>query len=98
MNNFLYYLLAILDALMPAKKFSYREYLRSPQWQRKRKGALKRAGNRCQLCNSPARLQVHHRTYDRIGNEAPDDLIVLCSVCHKTFHETRKLHKDKKRA
>src|SRR5215475_10158177 len=28
------------------------------------------------------RLEVHHLTYERLGNEHPDDLIVLCPQCH----------------
>lgn len=97
-NDFLYYLLLILDFLMPKRTDNYQEYLRSSKWRGKRKEALGRAGYRCQLCNSPTRLQVHHRTYDRLGNERPDDLIVLCQKCHTAFHAHRKLHKPRKRA
>jgi hypothetical protein len=32
------------------------------------------------------RLEVHHLTYDRIGHEHPDDLIVLCPQCHADTH------------
>ena len=32
------------------------------------------------------RLEVHHLTYARLGNEADDDLIVLCPECHATAH------------
>lgn len=32
------------------------------------------------------RLEVHHLTYERLGCEAPDDLLVLCGRCHATFH------------
>lgn len=31
-------------------------------------------------------LQVHHRTYERIGNEGLDDLIVVCPRCHMKIH------------
>ncbi len=65
---------------------SYQEYLQSNSWARKRAFMLQRAGNRCQLCNTRGPLQVHHRTYDRIFQERPDDLIVLCRSCHARFH------------
>lgn len=65
----------------------YKDYLSSPEWQERRKIKLAEAGYRCQLCNSPKRLQVHHRTYERRGNEAMRDLIVLCADCHGRFHD-----------
>lgn len=65
----------------------YKEYLQTEHWKETRKGALKRAGYKCQLCNSDLMLQVHHRTYERRGNEQARDLIVLCQRCHKDFHK-----------
>jgi hypothetical protein len=64
----------------------YRLYLQSPHWQATRKAALERAGQRCQLCNRAGRLDVHHRTYERVGHEKPGDLTVLCRKCHDIFH------------
>lgn len=65
----------------------YEAYLQSPEWQQRRKAALERAEYRCQICNSPQRLDAHHRTYERLGNEEPADLTVLCRACHDTFHD-----------
>lgn len=31
-------------------------------------------------------LDVHHLTYDRVGAERPDDLVVLCHRCHAETH------------
>lgn len=70
----------------------YREYLQTPEWGEIRKGALKRASFRCQVCNAyGVRLNVHHRTYERRGNEDNRDLIVLCEDCHGIFHENGSL-------
>lgn len=65
---------------------SYTEYLKSPYWRAIRRRALIRAGHLCQWCGSAQLLQVHHRTYDRLGHEQPDDLTVLCDPCHSTHH------------
>ena len=62
------------------------EYLVSPHWLATRAAALERAGNRCQVCNSAVRLEVHHRTYENLGRELPADLTVLCRACHGLFH------------
>jgi len=65
----------------------YKDYLKSDHWRATRAAALVAAGFRCQLCNSPDSLAVHHRTYERRGHEAPADLTVLCSPCHAKFHD-----------
>ena len=68
------------------KAMPYSEYLLTPEWQTKREQALERARHRCQLCNSAEHLNVHHRTYERLGNEDIEDLTVLCKACHEHFH------------
>jgi len=65
----------------------YKEYLQTPEWASMRIRMLKRAGFRCQLCNREGKLNVHHRTYERRGNEDYADLIVLCGNCHAKFHD-----------
>jgi hypothetical protein len=64
----------------------YGEYLVSTQWLMRREAKLAAASYRCQICNEPGELQVHHRTYERRGNEHDADLIVLCAVCHGLYH------------
>jgi hypothetical protein len=64
----------------------YQEYLKSEHWQEMRRTVLRDAGGRCQVCNSSERCEVHHRTYERVGEEYPSDLIVLCRACHEKFH------------
>lgn len=67
-------------------KDEYVTYLASGHWRDTREAALERAGRRCQLCNGAKRLDVHHRTYERVGAEHPGDLTVLCRGCHEHFH------------
>lgn len=65
----------------------YREvYLRSEHWRETRAAALERAEHRCQVCNTTKQLDVHHRTYERLGHEGAGDLTVLCRACHDLFH------------
>lgn len=66
---------------------SYAEYLASPEWKMRRAAALERSAHRCQLCAYSGRnLDVHHNTYQRIGDERPEDLVVLCKLCHRRHH------------
>ena len=68
---------------------NYRGYIQSAEWKRVATAAKERARWCCQLCNEPGNkttLHAHHRTYDRLGFEAPEDITVLCAGCHAKFH------------
>jgi len=80
------------EQIKALRAIPYSEYLLSVWWKEHiRPRALDRADNRCQICNSEERLNVHHRTYERLGEEWDGDVIVLCRACHHLFHEHRKL-------
>lgn len=64
----------------------YRVYMKSPEWAQKRKLKLKQVGYRCQGCGSDERLEVHHLSYARFGYERPEELQVLCHICHAHEH------------
>jgi 5-methylcytosine-specific restriction endonuclease McrA len=61
---------------------AYADYLLSPQWQQRRRQIIRARGRRCQRCGSPRRLQLHHKTYLRLGHERDADLELLCPKCH----------------
>jgi 5-methylcytosine-specific restriction endonuclease McrA len=65
----------------------YRLYLLTEHWQAVRHRALVTAEYRCQECAGGTSLQVHHKTYDRLGEELPADVAVLCASCHKARHQ-----------
>jgi len=72
------------------KRDEYKAYLQSAAWVRRRQLCLKQYGNRCGVCYSKGPLSVHHRTYERVGNEEVMDLIPLCNGCHELFHGEEK--------
>ena len=74
------------ERLAELRTMPYRQYLRSWEWQRKRRVALKLAGYQCRMCGETSRLQVHHKTYERRGCEKMNDLVVLCDGCHRLVH------------
>lgn len=74
-----------LDVLL-LRALPYAEYLKTDHWATKRAAALTRYHHHCMLCNAQSSLQVHHNTYERLGEEADNDLIVLCKACHYKFH------------
>jgi nucleoside 2-deoxyribosyltransferase len=73
------------------RRMEYSEYLLTPHWKERRAQALAAAEYRCVACNSPDDLTVHHRTYERRGEELLTDLTVFCKTCHAKFHGNRTL-------
>ncbi|MGD0907850.1 MAG: HNH endonuclease [Candidatus Acidiferrales bacterium] len=48
---------------------------------------LERDGWRCQSCGCIEGLQVHHiRPRSRLGDDAAENLIALCALCHQKAH------------
>lgn len=69
------------------KNRNYKNYLKTKHWNHQREKILKNAKYKCQLCSNKNKLHVHHNTYENIGNEKKEDLIVLCEACHSKFHD-----------
>lgn len=80
----------------------YRVYVRSDAWAavkaRYRKSKLPQ---KCVVCQS-AVVDIHHKTYDRLGAERLTDLVPLCRKHHDRVHErvgegTASIHNGPKR-
>ena len=61
---------------------SYNAYLATPLWQQKRQLALKRDAFLCQACRMNKATQVHHLSYDHLGDEPLFELTSICKPCH----------------
>ena len=68
----------------------YKDQLKNPAWNAKRKRIMKRDGFKCRFCgDTKTELNAHHKyySYDLKAWEYPDDaLITLCKTCHETIH------------
>jgi 5-methylcytosine-specific restriction endonuclease McrA len=65
-------------------------HMKSAKWKKLRKAKLDQTRGQCEKCGSwMGRKDVHHKTYDRLGNERLEDLIVLCTHCHEIEDERR---------
>lgn len=75
---------------------SYASYLRSPHWVSFRARWYRRMGKPpCSRCHKPAALELHHRTYNRLGYERVSDVVGLCRSCHAkthTFSKAKRSH------
>lgn len=68
---------------------AYKKYLMSEYWQSLRKEILEKDHNRCVICGRKENLNVHHLTYDHLGDKDKErlDLVTLCRDCHKRVHD-----------
>ena len=80
--------------VIPTIRADYLAYLQSQSWRVTRNRALRMARYRCQRCQAKQRLQVHHKTYERLGHELDSDLEVLCEVCHNEHHIDEKANQQ----
>jgi 5-methylcytosine-specific restriction endonuclease McrA len=64
----------------------YKQYLRSPEWQKKRVAVIHRAKGICERCGKWPIVNIHHKTYDRLGHELLEDLEGVCLKCHEELH------------
>jgi hypothetical protein len=72
----------------------YSKYLKTPHWKQFRLVRFREQRehlgyNCCQICDDRDRdLMLHHLTYERLGDELPTDVRIVCKECHET-----KLHR-----
>ena len=61
--------------------------LEADAYRRLHREILERDGWRCQVCGSLRGLEVHHvQLRSQAGEDTDDNLITLCSACHRRIH------------
>lgn len=63
---------------------NYQTYINSPEW--KEKASRLKTGGVCLVCKSNTNLHVHHLSYENLGHETSNDLVVLCAIHHRKAH------------
>lgn len=64
----------------------YHRYMRSKEWADFRASVIAKRGRWCELCGSGYRVELHHRTYNRLGHEKERDVQLCCHACHEKIH------------
>jgi len=76
------------------RKLPFEEYRLTPEWRARRNRVLLRAGNKCELCYASMLIELHHRTYDRYGDELLNDLSGCVALAIGVITTScRKLHR-----
>jgi 5-methylcytosine-specific restriction endonuclease McrA len=83
-------MLAAAERMQPMRRTEYDDYLRSPEWRSKVALIMRRARSVCEGCLVERADDVHHLTYENLGNEFAFELIALCSPCHTRLHDSKK--------
>lgn len=74
----------------------YDDYLKTEEWQMRRRWALVQASHRCVWCGcSNVLLHVHHLSYAHRGFERRNELQALCAACHDRHHAQDAKHPPK---
>lgn len=72
------------DEIRRCKTLPYAEYLKTPWWDLVRTRTIRRARwGLCELCQDHGATEAHHTTYERLGEERPEDMVALCRHCHQ---------------
>lgn len=66
--------------------FKYILHLQSDYWRNIRLKVMERDCHLCQECKECSATEVHHLTYERLGNELLEDLLAVCRSCHLKIH------------
>jgi hypothetical protein len=64
----------------------YTAYMKSKEWAIRRYSYFDTHNKQCRACDSVKLIQLHHKTYVRLGDERDQDLVPLCKKCHTALH------------
>lgn len=61
------------------------KYRQTKEWKQFRKKLIENKNHKCEMCDTKKRkgLHIHHLNEDKYGEETENDVVVLCSTCHK---------------
>lgn len=75
-----------IAALDKYRETFHKRYLRTDAWSKKKALVRLRSREWCERCGKKKGEEVHHLTYDRLGDELLTDLVHLCGACHNLIH------------
>lgn len=80
----------------------YYAVIHSARWRALRLRLIRARGARCARCGKTwapgfrPQLSLHHTTYERLGRERDDDLLLLCDACHEPADQERAIRSGRR--
>lgn len=71
------------ESVEELKDMPYEQYLQSKWW---RMIIRIYKDKKCAQCSRKYELNLHHISYENLGEERPNEVITLCKRCHKDLH------------
>lgn len=65
----------------------YTRYISSKKWGTRRARYFASNKKKCAACGRREGVQLHHLTYESMGQEPDGDLMPLCQPCHSDVHD-----------
>ena len=69
---------------------TYEDYISSAGWEKRRADYFAGHARKCFACGARDKIQLHHKTYARMGRELDEDLMPLCERCHSEVHRIQR--------
>ena len=76
---------------------NYKAHLNSHKWRVLKANVMNERGRKCERCAATFGLQLHHKTYERLGHELLTDVELLCVDCHELADKEREIQNTRKR-
>jgi hypothetical protein len=76
---------------------AYCLYIASAEWKAFRARIIAERGKRCanpRCHGTDDEIHLHHLTYERLGNEWPEDVELLCRTCHEDHHDYERAEQE----
>lgn len=71
----------------------YYQYIASAEWYARTEQVRLRNNGVCEICNLRYATEVHHRSYQNLGNERDEELLSICHYCHGVIHNKVELRR-----
>lgn len=72
--------------MQSSTQIKYDEYINSSAWTERKEGFFLTHSEECSACGNTNAVDLHHKTYTRLGLEDDNDLVALCKTCHAQYH------------
>lgn len=74
----------------PDSSVIYEDYIQSPEWQAFKDTYYQTHDKKCAITGDTENVELHHKTYVRLGDEDEEDVIPLSKPVHEMVHRVRK--------